>query len=87
MLIRLNKKKFGETYPFLVTYEEKSLDKYPLRFHMEEIKEEIEAWDKGYELAAKLGIPLIDREYYKYAARYVMQYCAMATVDKKWLVR
>lgn len=87
MIIRLNKKRFGETYPTLVELEDKELKKYPLRFHLEEVKEEIEAWDKGFELAKKLGIPISDRDYYKFASRWVLRYMALATVDKKWLIR
>ena len=86
-MTRLNNKDFNKEYPMLASLENKELNKYPLRFHMEEIKEEIKAWDNGLLLARKLDIPINETEYFKYAARFILEYMARATVDRKWLLK
>lgn len=87
VMIRIHPKEFSKEYPMLAELENRSLHKFPLRFHMEEVKEEIRAWDNGLQLAKKLSIPISEREYFNFASRWVLRYMAFATVDKKWLIR
>lgn len=86
VMIRSDLENFNKEFPSLVKFENKEYDKFPLVFHMEEIKEEIKAWDNGLVLMRKLSIPINEKEYYKYAAKWVLRYCALATVDRKWLL-
>jgi hypothetical protein len=88
VMIRCTPKDFQEEYPVLAALENKEPEyRFPLRFYMEEIKEEIQAWDNGLLLAKILSIPIPKQEYYNFASRWVLRYCALATVDRKWLIR
>ena len=44
-------------------------------YKYKKLKEEIDAWEKGYKLAKKLGISINKDDYDKYAAKYFVTYC------------
>ena len=50
---------------------------------VEQIEEEILAWREGYELAQKLNIDLIEKDFYKYGFRWVMSYVTLGAVGKE----
>jgi len=47
-------------------------------FKVEQIVEEYDAWERGYNLACRLGIEIDKEDYNKYASRYVMSYVRKA---------
>jgi hypothetical protein len=47
-------------------------------FKVEQIVEEYDAWERGYNLACRLGIEIDKEDYNKYASRYVMSYIRKA---------
>jgi len=47
-------------------------------FRVEQIIEEHDAWERGYNLACRLGIEIDKEDYNKYASRYVMSYIRKA---------
>ena len=87
LLIRIDNKKFVKEFPTLSSLEDKEGIKKPLRYYAEEVYEEQVAWKNGEKIAEELKIPLDVNAYYKYASRFLLQYMAMATCDRKWLIK
>ena len=54
-----------------------------LRWRIEFLKEEYDAWDRGYRLAKRLKIPISTERYYDYASKCLATYCRWVT-DKEW---
>ena len=54
-----------------------------LRWRIDFLKEEYDAWDRGYKLAKRLKIPINKERYYDYASKCLETYCRW-TVDKEW---
>ena len=52
--------------------------KHSLRWRIDYLKEEFDAWDKGKQLAKKLGIEIDQEKYDKYAALWLKTYCQFA---------
>ena len=78
---------FSKTFPYLVKFENETENNKPLRFYIEELREETLAWEKGLKLTKKLGILLNENKYWQYASKFLLRYMALATIDKKWLLR
>jgi hypothetical protein len=57
-----------------------------MRYLVEEVEEETEAWRKGEALANKLNIAIDSDKYYTYASRFLMTYIVMAGKGKDYLV-
>jgi hypothetical protein len=57
-----------------------------MRYLVEEVEEETEAWRKGEALANKLNIVIDSDKYYTYASRFLMTYIVMAGKGKDYLV-
>jgi hypothetical protein len=72
-LIRADKKKFQQRYPGL--QKRKNSKSYKL----DTLKEEIEAWDRGYRLANRLSIPLNEYTWRKHSENCLHDYV-------KWVV-
>ena len=87
LLIRSNKKKYKAEYPLLNKFEENETSIKPLRFFIEETKEEILAWDKGWKLARQMKFIIEEKKYRHYAATCVMTYMAVATEGRKWILK
>ena len=54
-----------------------------LRWRIDFLKEEYDAWDRGFKLAKRLGISLDKGKYYTYASKCLGSYCQWV-VDKDW---
>jgi len=54
-----------------------------LRWRIDFLKEEYDAWDRGFRLAKRLKIPISKKGYYDYASKCLGTYCQWVT-DKKW---
>ena len=54
-----------------------------LRWRIDFLKEEYDAWDRGYKLAKRLKIPISKERYYDYASKCLESYCQWV-VDKEW---
>jgi hypothetical protein len=54
-----------------------------LRWRIDFLKEEYDAWDRGFRLAGRLKIPIDEDSYYKYASKCLETYCKWV-VDKEW---
>lgn len=54
-----------------------------LRWRIDFLKEEYDAWDRGYRLAKRLKIPISKERYYDYASKCLATYCRWVT-DKEW---
>ena len=54
-----------------------------LRWRIDFLKEEYDAWDRGYKLAKRLKIPIDREKYYNYASKCLGTYCRWV-IDKDW---
>jgi len=54
-----------------------------LRWRIDFLKEEYDAWDRGYRLAKRLKIPINKERYYDYASKCLESYCEWVT-SKDW---
>ena len=54
-----------------------------VRWRIDFLKEEYDAWDRGYRLAKRLKIPISKERYYDYASKCLATYCRWVT-DKEW---
>ena len=54
-----------------------------VRWRVDFLKEEYDAWDRGYRLAKRLKIPISRERYYDYASKCLATYCKWVT-DKEW---
>ena len=54
-----------------------------VRWRIDFLKEEYDAWDRGYKLAKRLKIPINRERYYDYASKCLATYCRWV-VDKEW---
>ena len=54
-----------------------------VRWRIDFLKEEYDAWDRGYRLAKSLKIPISREGYHDYASKCLATYCRWV-VDKAW---
>ena len=54
-----------------------------VRWRVDFLKEEYDAWDRGYRLAKRLKIPINRERYYDYASECLATYCRWV-IDKEW---
>ena len=54
-----------------------------VRWRIDFLKEEYDAWDRGYRLAKRLKIPINRERYHNYASKCLATYCRWV-VDKEW---
>lgn len=75
----LNREKsYSRKYKFLKQSETDVRKQQTVRYLVEEIEEETEAWRRGAELAARLKIAPNDDVYQSYASKYLMTYIVEA---------
>ena len=72
-LIRGNKRRFLEKYPSL------SMKKNSKSYRLDTLKEEMEAWNRGYNLASRLSIELNERWWKRHSEECLYDYV-------KWVV-
>ena len=82
-LIIQNSACYDQRYKIQTEALEDGRKKRSLRWRINFLKEEFEAWDKGKQLAEKLGIEIDLDEYDRYAARWLKTYCQFV-VDKDY---
>ena len=54
-----------------------------LRWRIDFLREEYDAWDRGFSLAKRLKIPIDEERYYNYASKCLKSYCRWV-IDKEW---
>ena len=54
-----------------------------VRWRIDFLKEEYDAWDRGFRLAKRLKIPIDEDKYYNYASKCLETYCRWV-IDKEW---
>ena len=54
-----------------------------VRWRIDFLKEEYDAWDRGFRLAKRLKIPIDEEKYYNYASKCLETYCRWV-IDKEW---
>jgi len=57
-----------------------------LRWRIDFLKEEYDAWDRGFKLAKRLKIPISKKNYYDYASKCLDTYCHWVVAEdrEKW---
>jgi hypothetical protein len=79
-------KNFNKKYKALSAAEKDPRKLKTMRFLVEEIEEETEAWRRGEILANKLNLELDTEQYYNYASKFLMTYVVTAAKGKGYLI-
>ena len=79
-------KNFTKKYKALNAAEKDPRKLKTMRFLVEEIEEETEAWRRGEILANKLNLEIDTEQYYNYAAKFLMTYVVTAAKGKGYLI-
>lgn len=85
-IINRTKDNFSKKYKVLKEAETDSKKTKSIRYLVEEIEEETEAWRNGEVLANKLDINLDSDKYYTYASKFLMGYIVIAGEGKDYIL-
>lgn len=85
-IMNRTKDSFSKKYKLLKEGEVNSKKVNSIRYLVEEIEEETEAWRNGEVLANKLDIQLDSDKYYTYASKFLMSYIVMAGKGKEYVL-
>jgi hypothetical protein len=85
-IVNRTKNTFAKKYKVLKESETDPRKQKSLRYLVEEIEEETEAWRNGEVLSNKLDIQLDSEKYYTYASKFLMGYIVMAGEGKQYVL-
>lgn len=85
-IMNRTKDAFAKKYKVLKEAETNPKKTKSIRYLVEEIEEETEAWRNGEVLANKLDIQLDPDTYYTYASKFLMSYIVIAGEGKSYLL-
>lgn len=85
-IMNRTKDNFAKKYKVLKEAETNVKKTKSIRYLVEEIEEETEAWRNGEVLANKLDIKLDSDKYYTYASKFLMSYIVMAGEGKDYIL-
>ena len=85
-IVNRTKESFAKKYKVLKEAETNIKKIKSIRYLVEEIEEETEAWRNGEVLANKLDIELDSDKYYTYASKFLMGYIVIAGEGKDYVL-
>ena len=85
-IVNRTKDSFAKKYKVLKESETDPKKQKSIRYLVEEIEEETEAWRNGEVLANKLNIQLDTEKYYTYASKFLMGYIVIAGEGKQYVL-